>query len=76
MKTRFCPLVVTAGENGVAFANVETAKAGDTVTIAAVADDGYTFSEWDTEDVTLTDTATTSFTMPAKRVTIEATFTA
>ena len=54
----------------------ETAKAGDTVTIAAVADSGYTFDAWDTTDVTLADEATTSFTMPAKRVTIEATFTA
>ena len=70
------PVVVTAGENGVAFANVETAKAGDTVTIAAVADTGYTFDAWDTTDVTLEDEATTSFTMPAKRVTIQATFTA
>ena len=70
------PVVVTAGENGVAFANVETAKAGDTVTIAAVADSGYTFDAWDTTDVTLADEATTSFTMPAKRVTIQATFTA
>lgn len=70
------PVVVTAGENGVAFANVETAKAGDTVYITAIADSGYTFDAWDTTDVTLADEATTSFTMPAKRVTIEATFTA
>lgn len=68
------PVVVTAGENGVAFANVTVAQSGDTVTIAAVADDGYQFAGWDSEDVTLTDTATTTFTMPAKKVTITATF--
>ena len=68
------PVVVNAGENGVAFANVTVAQSGDTVTIAAVADDGYQFAGWDSEDVTLTDTATTTFTMPAKKVTITATF--
>ena len=69
------PVVVSAGDNGVAFANVDAAKAGDTVTIAAVADDGYTFDAWTSTDVTLGTDPTESFTMPAKRVTIQASFT-
>lgn len=68
-------VTVTAGEGGTAFANVSVAKAGDTVSIAAIPADGYSFTAWESEQVTLDTDDTTSFTMPAEAVTIAATFT-
>lgn len=70
------PVTVTAGENGTAFANVPAAKEGDTVTVAAAPDTGYTFDGWTGAGVTFADAtaATTIFTMPAAAVAVAAAF--
>lgn len=71
-------VTISPGIGGVAFSNVPVAKSGDKVSIAAIPNEGYEFSTWASSDVDITATATddtTSFTMPAKAVTITATFT-
>ena len=69
-------VTVTATTGGTAFANVANAKSGDTVSLAAIPAEGYEFTSWDSEDVTISATTeTVTFTMPAKPVAIEATFT-
>lgn len=70
------PVTVTAGEHGTAFANVLTAKEGDTVTVAAAPAEGYSFDGWTGAGVTFADAtaATTTFTMPAAAVSVAAAF--
>lgn len=63
-------------ENGTVSANVSKAGAGATVTLTATPADGYEFDEWIVKDadeasITVTDD---KFTMPAKDVTVSASF--
>lgn len=62
--------------NGRVTADKSRANAGDTVTLTATADPGYEFGSWivkteDNDPVTVTNNA---FTMPAKNVSVSATF--
>ena len=69
-------VTVTATTGGTAFASVQIAKSGDAVSLAAIPNENYEFTSWDSEDVTIVETTeTVTFTMPAKPVAIEATFT-
>ena len=61
--------------------SASSAEEGATVTITATADNGYSFSSWSVKDedegsvdVTSATTNPTTFTMPAKNVTVSATF--
>ena len=58
-------------------ANPASAQMGDTVTITAQNRSGFTFSKWTSSDVTFANAnnATTTFTMPAKNVSVTATYT-
>ena len=55
-----------------ASADKDKAYSGDTVTLKYEANDGYHFSKWTSDDVTINDDNT--FTMPDKAVTIQAVF--
>ena len=56
---------------GTASASPASAEAGTTVTLTATPKPGYTFKEWQSSDVAITDN---KFTMPAKNVTVTAVF--
>ncbi len=58
-------------------ANPASAQMGDTVTITAQTRSGFTFSKWTSSDVSFANAnnATTTFTMPAKNVSVTATYT-
>ena len=66
-------IVITDGSG-----SITSADFGATVTITATASEGYKFSAWELTGVTLEDakksTSPTTFTMPAKNVTVGATF--
>jgi len=47
---------------------------GESITLTAVPQSGYTFSSWTTNGITLQNTATVTFTMPSNNVTIQANF--
>ncbi len=64
-------------EHGTVTANVNTASAGDEITLTATPDEGYAFGSWnvvDEESNTVTVT-NNKFTMPDAEVTVSATFT-
>ena len=63
-------------EGGTVSANVTTAYPGDVVTLTAVANTGYFFSEWDVRDANNNSVVVTNnqFTMPNSDVIVNATF--
>ncbi len=72
-------VIVAVGIGGTASANVQTATAGTEITITATHDTGFEFVGWSSDDVVLTTAADVSpgkFIMPAKAVTITASFSA
>lgn len=74
--TVFYKIIVNAGENGDASADVDEAQAGETVTLTAVPDEGYEFTGWTIdglEEYGPMDNPLT-FTMPENDVTASAAF--
>jgi len=73
--TRHIITVEKVGE-GQATASIDKELKGQTVTLAAVPEDGYVFSTWQSSDVTITNPTSeiASFVMPDKAVTIKAVF--
>jgi formylglycine-generating enzyme required for sulfatase activity len=71
-------ITASGNEHGSAVADVETAKAGETVTLTATPDNGYVFKQWTVEsgNVTFEDITVNpaTFTMPAEAVGIKAEF--
>ena len=65
-------VTVTSGGNGTAGADKATANVGDTITLTATPAEGYKFKEWQSDDVTVSESST--FTMPAKNVAVTAVF--
>ena len=72
------PINVSTDGNGIASANVGSAKAGTTITITATPKSGYRFVKWEVVNggVTLANTTTnpTTFTMPDNPVEVKAIF--
>ena len=66
-------ITVTNDGNGTAKANVSSAKAGDTVTLTATPNSGYTFKSWQVISGGVS-VSGNKFTMPSKAVSIKAIF--
>ena len=58
--------------HGTGSASASTASAGTTITLTSEPAEGYVFDKWVSDDVTVS--ANNTFTMPAKNVTVKATF--
>ncbi len=71
-------VVVEKAGNGTVTASKSTAEAGESITLTAKADNGYTFKTWEVVDGTLNlaepTEASVTFTMPSEDVTVKAVF--
>lgn len=71
-------VTVTSGNNGTASANAAKVAVGATVTLTATPDEGYLFLGWAVESGGVSfesaGAATTTFTMPARNVSVKAAF--
>lgn len=67
-------ITVTAGSNGSASADKQTAKKGETVTLTATPSSGYELDEWEVSAGDITIASDGTFVMGDKAVTVNATF--
>lgn len=69
-------VIVTFDDHGTAFADATSASEGQKVLLTAVPDEGYAFSNWTIEQgaVSLGNTASVEFDMPASTVQVKAVF--